>query len=230
LLILEKKLSKVLTTYFLVKYIIIWVIYSAFYDNLPEYNHNLFSLIHVYNSKQLTRFIMVPIQYTIDFFMIGYFISWEFKHLFQEIFSINKIKKTFGTGIILLIAFMISLDILTLYTKIPHLISVYFTKINPYYFIFSLKALILAPLFEEIIYRGIIYNSIKHKYGVIVALIVSALIFGLAHVIGRTWAITMTDIYLGFLFAYVYEVTDQLCWPIALHSFLNLIVAIKKFS
>jgi len=214
-----------------VEYIINGIIYSALYFNTPEHSNNIFTFFHVLNKKQLVNFIFIPVQYISDFFMIGYLISWKFKALLKNIFTIDKIKKTYILVIFAPFIYVLNTpNWVVLFKRIPHLISLYFAILNPYYFIFSLKALILAPLFEEIIYRGIIYNSIKNKYGFIIALISSALIFGSAHIgVGKDWYI-IGYILIGLLFAYIYEKTDQLFWSMMMHSLFNFMVTIKQFS
>lgn len=44
-----------------------------------------------------------------------------------------------------------------------------------------LCVVILAPIFEEIIFRGIIFDHLKRNYSLVTAIIVQALLFGLVH-------------------------------------------------
>ncbi|WP_313376771.1 type II CAAX endopeptidase family protein [Chishuiella sp.] len=77
---------------------------------------------------------------------------------------------------------------------------------------------ILAPIFEEIIFRGIILKGmLNHKVKPVIAIFVSGLIFGLAHM--NPWQFIGAGI-LGMIFGFIYYRTKSLFLTMLLH-FLN---------
>ena len=84
--------------------------------------------------------------------------------------------------------------------------------------LFIFLAAVIAPISEELIFRGVIYRFIKGHVHPTLALILSALIFSLLHF--NTMAYVPLFI-LGLLLAYSYEVTGNLAVPILLHALFN---------
>jgi hypothetical protein len=83
----------------------------------------------------------------------------------------------------------------------------------------GLLMIILAPIAEEIMFRGIIYNALRIKRSLLTSLILSGFIFAFVH--GQ--AIHFGEIFvIGVLLAYIYERTKSLIAPITLHIVLNL--------
>lgn len=90
-----------------------------------------------------------------------------------------------------------------------------------------ITAVIMAPLFEEIIFRGIIQKGLINK-GVKPwkAILFAAIVFGLVH--GNPWQF-VGAILLGSVLGIVYEKTKSLLLPILLHGFNNLCSSILIF-
>ena len=84
---------------------------------------------------------------------------------------------------------------------------------------FALAAIIVAPIAEELLYRGVLVNGIKNKFGTKAAIIGSSLVFAVAHgnVPQGIGAFTI-----GILLAYAYIKTESLWVPILLHFINNL--------
>ena len=86
----------------------------------------------------------------------------------------------------------------------------------------SIIVVIIGPIIEEFIFRFLPYKFIKNTT---VYIIVSTVIFAAMHVIDDPnpfyyiWAYIMRSLYYG----YTYHKTKDICVPIALHSFKNLI-------
>lgn len=65
---------------------------------------------------------------------------------------------------------------------------------------FALTATVLAPLFEETLFRGVLLPVLGQRWGVAPALVVSALAFGLAHVsLGELVPLVVLGLGLGWL-------------------------------
>lgn len=77
---------------------------------------------------------------------------------------------------------------------------------------------ILAPVAEEVVFRGILYGFFR-RWGLIVALIVSTLLFVVVHPMGQ--GIPFIQIIGGILFAVAYELEGTLMTPITIHALGN---------
>ena len=79
---------------------------------------------------------------------------------------------------------------------------------------------VLAPFAEEVFFRGVFHTWLRHRWGPIVAVIVSSLVFGLFHM-QPFWIIFAA--FIGVVLALLYEFSGSL-WPaIGLHVINNTI-------
>lgn len=81
----------------------------------------------------------------------------------------------------------------------------------------SIYTVILAPIFEEIIFRKILCGKMI-KYGEGVAIVTSALMFGLFHGNLNQFFYAL---FMGFFFAYIYVKTGNIKYTIILHMMVN---------
>lgn len=83
-----------------------------------------------------------------------------------------------------------------------------------------LAIVIIGPITEEVLFRGLIYTRLKAGMPTIVAAVLSALIFGLAH--GEViWVIDAAIA--GLMFVWLFEITHSLYAPIVMHMTNNAI-------
>ena len=83
-----------------------------------------------------------------------------------------------------------------------------------------LVAGLAVPFGEELLFRGVLYTWLR-RWGVVVALVVSALTFGLDHGLNVVFPATVV---LGVLLALAYERSGSI-WPgVVAHLFYNLLV------
>jgi len=80
---------------------------------------------------------------------------------------------------------------------------------------------LIAPITEEIFFRGIIYGFFR-RWGVVVAISLSTLIFVFAHMIDT--ALPVTQVIGGIVFAAAYEVEGKLMVPISIHVLGNIAI------
>jgi hypothetical protein len=80
---------------------------------------------------------------------------------------------------------------------------------------------LLGPVAEELFFRGILYGFLR-RWGVIVAVFLSTLIFVLCHPIHQ--GIPVTRLLGGVLFAVAYEISGSLIVPITIHVLGNLAI------
>jgi membrane protease YdiL (CAAX protease family) len=80
---------------------------------------------------------------------------------------------------------------------------------------------LLGPIAEELFFRGILYGFLR-RWGVIVAIVFSTLIFVLCHPMHS--GIPVTRLLGGILFAVAYEISGSLIVPITIHGLGNLAI------
>lgn len=79
-------------------------------------------------------------------------------------------------------------------------------------------AVVLAPVFEEILCRGLVLETVRRRWGDAVAVLISALFFGLVHVEPTT---ALAGFVVGGIFGTIYIRTHSLFSTIILHSINN---------
>lgn len=77
---------------------------------------------------------------------------------------------------------------------------------------------ILAPIAEELVFRGLLFRRLREYANVKGAIIISSLVFGIYH--GNMIQFIFASI-LGIIFAWLYEKTGRLCVPIMAHMAAN---------
>ena len=82
---------------------------------------------------------------------------------------------------------------------------------------------IISPVFEEIVFRGLLYKRLKIILPVSHSVILSGVIFGIYHgnVVQGVYAAGM-----GMVMAYLYEQEDNILVPVLFHAVANLTVMI----
>jgi membrane protease YdiL (CAAX protease family) len=95
-------------------------------------------------------------------------------------------------------------------------------------------ALVLAPITEELFYRGIFYRSLRDRHGVLVGAVVSAVLFGASHVVDAPWRdvvfLQTLMVFTGVGLALIYERRANLVADIAAHVAFNVIGIVIIFS
>lgn len=83
-----------------------------------------------------------------------------------------------------------------------------------------LSLVLFAPVFEELICRGLVLGSLRARYGVTVAWLVSSLFFGVLH--GQPVQVINATV-IGLVLGYVYLATDSLWSVMILHALNNAV-------
>lgn len=91
-----------------------------------------------------------------------------------------------------------------------------------------LEYVILAPLFEELVFRGLLFAILRRKFRFLPAALISASIFGLAHGYGVVGLISVC--WSGVLWAWIYEKTGSLGPGILAHAINNFLVCLAVMS
>ena len=106
------------------------------------------------------------------------------------------------------------------------------TLVSSNMLLMTFQAVILAPIVEELFFRGLIFNTLRQK-SVFWAHLISAFLFGLLHVYSYILAGDMSEwiklipyMTAGLAFSYAYEKRQNIIAPIFLHGLKNLIALI----
>lgn len=178
----------------------------------------------IYGFSSLQLFSSLIIDFITIFFAIRLF-SVDLKE------QLNKIGLT-TTFLFSLLAILIFLLILPLVNPVDffgkianhkitahHLDFIIFESPDFFNFFYFFLMVIITPIIEEILYRGIIFNLFLKKYSVIISITLSSLIFAFIHL--KFIGIGYLFLY-GLLFGFAYYKTKSLFTPILLHFLINL--------
>jgi CAAX protease family protein len=91
-----------------------------------------------------------------------------------------------------------------------------------------LEYVILAPLFEELVFRGLLFAILRRKFRFLPAALISAMMFGLAHGYGVVGLISVC--WSGVLWAWIYEKTGSLAPGILAHAINNFLVCLAVMA
>ena len=81
-----------------------------------------------------------------------------------------------------------------------------------------IAALIIAPIIEELVFRGIFFFKLRFAFPRVIAILISAIVFGIAHfnLVQGVYAAL-----LGVVFAFIYDKTGELWTAIIAHMAAN---------
>lgn len=84
----------------------------------------------------------------------------------------------------------------------------------------AFAAVVLAPLGEELLFRGLLFNGLRRSLPLWAATLLSGLLFAVTHV---EWIAILVIFPVGVLFALAYHWRGTLLVPIAAHATFNLV-------
>ncbi|MFT4416673.1 lysostaphin resistance A-like protein [Fredinandcohnia humi] len=94
-----------------------------------------------------------------------------------------------------------------------------------YSLLFYVLSFTLAPVMEELLFRGYLFNKWGAKHGVVKAMIFSSLLFSFVHFDSGF----MAHFFSGIFYCLVYMKTRKLIVPILLHAFHNIVAGAVIF-
>ena len=83
-----------------------------------------------------------------------------------------------------------------------------------------ISVVIMAPIAEELLFRGILFKTIKHAGYPLAGMFASAALFALVH---GSMALMLPLFVMGFALAWVYEKSGSIIAPIVMHATFNAI-------
>lgn len=85
---------------------------------------------------------------------------------------------------------------------------------------------VIAPVVEELFFRGFLYTALRKRWGIVAAVILSSVIFSFFHFNVFNF---IPIVIIGVALAYLYEITGSLGPPIMLHALNNLLSVIVVY-
>ena len=91
--------------------------------------------------------------------------------------------------------------------------------------LFAALAIVIAPVVEEVLFRGVFIGRWALKWGLGTAIVVTAVVFGICHLINTAGATAM-----GLITALLYLQSRTLIVPMVFHAANNLIATLGGFA
>lgn len=137
---------------------------------------------------------------------------------FRKIFAAAIMTMLFGLGMLMLIVILFSLILENLSIESTKELA----KTQSIWFIFMkvITLAFIAPICEEILFRGFIFSRFAYKFGIKKAIIFSSICFGVLH-LNNVFGTTM----FGVISCFIYLKTKSLFPSIMAHMINNMIVA-----
>ncbi len=92
--------------------------------------------------------------------------------------------------------------------------------------VLAITAIIIAPIVEEIVFRGFFFRVLSSHAGVIVAALISSVLFGAVHL---SLAQTITLTVFGLVQCTLYASTRSIIYPMLLHMLFNCVGVVSVF-
>lgn len=183
--------------------------------------------INNFNSNILTTITDFIYQYGIMLIIIVIInktIKRDGKVLYED--KISKKKYLAGSGMVIGYILLTYGAFDMLLYSIPTLNDVLYEYLEEYllntsYIFIFISTCIIAPIFEEILYRGILLNGLLKKYSYKKAIIFSAIIFGIAHM---NLPQGINACFLGIIIGLAYYYTKSIYVCMVMHFVNNFLV------
>lgn len=179
--------------------------------------------------SSVARILTKVLQYSIILFLV-------FKLSFRPSNLLIKLKKIKWETLVLILIISFGLEIVTKFildikllvnTNQPETISEVDYSGN-YLWVYDLiRAVILAPIFEELFFRKFLFTGLLKKYSFGVSAIVSSICFSLLHI--PNWLNLAPTFLFGIICCWIYLKTKNILYAILLHFVGNLTVLISSF-
>ena len=88
-------------------------------------------------------------------------------------------------------------------------------------------AIVLAPISEELMFRYGIYGALRHSFNKKISMVITTVAFTLVH--GFQLQDFIQCLAVGFILAYVFEITGNIWYSISVHAALNAFVSITNY-
>jgi uncharacterized protein len=134
----------------------------------------------------------------------------------------------FVLGILLSLALQALASLLPLPKHLP--IDRFFQTTREAYLL-AIFGVTFAPLLEELFFRGFLYPVLARRIGVISAILLTALLFGLLHAdqLGRSWAPVLVIFLVGIALTVTRAVSQSVAAGVVMHIAYNATISVLIF-
>lgn len=130
------------------------------------------------------------------------------------------VPKAFWVGLGLLLAFMMGSELISVWlSRDPMLFMEVLVESAPWWLIVA-AVVVVAPIYEEVVFRGLIWRSIADRFGNGWAMWISSALFALIHLQYDMFEMGLIFV-LALIFAYIRQTSGSLILPIILHMINN---------
>ena len=100
---------------------------------------------------------------------------------------------------------------------------------NPTYFLYMIPVtILLVGPGEELVFRGVVQGLLRRAVGVVPAVALASLLFGLGHYLaissGSAWTYLLVASVMGVVLGAAYEYTENIAVPVAVHGLWNAVI------
>ena len=145
------------------------------------------------------------------------FVKWFEKHPAGDI-PMSRLAPDAGKGLGLGFAYFVLL-VLIMYLSGLYKVDAFGTD-KPFAIVTAFFMYLMVAVGEEIIFRGVLFRWLDEKWGFLIALVISSLLFGLMHIFqpGATlWSSFAIAVEAGLLLGAAYKYSGTLWLPIGIH-------------
>ena len=95
---------------------------------------------------------------------------------------------------------------------------------------YIVKGVVLAPIFEEILFRGAMFSALMRRWGIWAAVIIPGVLWAFVHVQYEEWWVIVWIAGFGILLAIIRWKSGSLYLPLVLHAAHNLAVVPSNYG
>ena len=166
----------------------------------------------------------------VKYYVIIILLKWISNKTYEQKFKHHLSLRDFGYAALIILAFRMVFDnSLTLWINniaMPDFINEAFDELAVSPIILIISVAVVAPIYEEIIFRGILLKGMAKKMNPTVALVVSAVFFALVHM---NIPQGINAFLLGLVIGFIYLRTESIYLSIFAH-FINNVLALSVSS
>lgn len=202
----------------LIFYAISWQVILAFW------NTNLFAIQNKFPYNLSNLQIFKFFYYCLGLILVYLLLHYVYKVRITEVFDLKLHQFPLILKVCSILAVLHILDTLGTRKSLPSAISDIKLLDTRSIILFSFIAIIVAPIVEEVIFRGLLYSPLYRKTGRYPAIILSSLIWTYGHSLEIYPNITIFGFgifIIGIILAWLYDRSGSLLTPIIVHMFQN---------
>ena len=96
-------------------------------------------------------------------------------------------------------------------------------SLTPSAFLYTLiTSVVFAPIIEELVFRGVLFNRLKIRIGIVPAMLISSILFAIGHDFGGI----VSAFLFGICMCILYLKTDNILIPMSVHLINNVVATL----